>query len=135
MNLSTTSPTTPALVRSYFLAHFPNEELPGIFFEVLSQSLLHSLAAFFSGGETRPSCTLENIVAAVRYPHIAHVLTMLSTDPASDTWILQLQTALARQAVLQVAAVTSFIDVILGHIQPEEQAQRRVHTFINAFAA
>lgn len=135
MNQLITTPLTPTKVRTYFLAQLPAEELPGIFFEVSSQSLLHSIAAYFSGADSRPSCTLENIVATVRYPHISHVLAMLSTDSECATWVHQLQTALARHAVLQVAAVTSFIDIILGHIRPDEQAQQRVHSFISAFAA
>jgi hypothetical protein len=135
MNALITNPITPAKVSSYFLAQLPKEELPGTFFDVASQSLLHSLAAFFSGTATRPSCTLENIVAAIRYPHIGHVLNMLSTDSECDVWVLHLQTALARHAVLQVAGVTSYIDIILGHIRPDERAQQRVHAFISAFAA
>jgi hypothetical protein len=135
MNIPITASLSPAAVRAYFMSRLPAEELPGTFFELSSQSLLHSISAFYSGTDTRPSCTLENVIATVRYPHITHVLHMLSTDPECSAWVLHLQAALARQAVLQVAGVVTFIDVILGHVRPEKEAQERIHSFISAFAA
>lgn len=135
MNIPFTSSMSPAAVRAYFVSHFPAEELPGAFFELTSQSLLHSISAFYCGTDSRPSCTLENIIATVTYPNIDHVLRMLSTDTECGHWVLHLQAALARQAVLQVAAVISFIEIILGHIEPDQHAQERVHSFISAFAA
>lgn len=135
MNQSLTTTLSPDDAKSYFLAHFPTEELPGTYFEMVSQSLLHSIAAFFTGTNSRPSCTLENIMATVSYPNIRQVLTMLGTDPKCASCVRHLQAALDRQAVFQVLGVTTFIQVILGHVHPGQQAQERVHTFINAYAA
>lgn len=134
MALSITDSLSPAAVRNYFVSQFPAEELPGTFFELSSQSLLHSIAAFYSGSGTRPNCTLENVIATVRYPRINDVLRMLSTDVECGAWVLHLQNAMARQAVFQVAGVVTFIDVILAHVRPEQEAQNRIHTFIGAFA-
>jgi hypothetical protein len=135
MQQSLTSPLSPADVQTYFRSHLPSEELPGPYFETASQSLLHGIAAFFTGTGSRPSSTLENIMATISYPNIAQVLAMLGTDPECAKSVLHLKSALTRQAVLQVAAVPYFIQIVLGHVHPAQQAQERVHSFISAFAA
>lgn len=128
------APETPAAIRAYFLAHFPDEELPGPFLEVLSQCYLLGVAAYFTGHGQRPRCTLDNVMATVTYPHVGHVLRMLQTEPGCAGWVLHLQDTLARHAVNQVRAVMAFIEVVLPHVQPAPATMHLVHGHIRAFA-
>ncbi len=123
----------PAQVHAYFLHSLPPGESPGPFIEVAAQAYFYALALYFSRPAAgRPACTLENVLAAVRYGEPEQVIGLLQREPACVSWTLQMAEEITRGAYWQIQAVLHFIDIVLNHVQPTQAVEQQVHAYLRA---